>query len=314
MAAPLWALVLSENCGLRPDGMLGGVPRALWTPGGGAPSTLGEALSRMAALVPAPRTVTVIGPTQRAAASALRDTIDPGYVIRQPGDRGTAPGVLLGLAAMLEVRPDAIVAITPVTYGVHDRDQFQLSIRHAAAWVRNQDDIVVFGATPTSRQSVPGWTTPDRTRRINGPRVMRPVDSLVDRPGEEDVAELLTAHALWNSEVVVARARTLFDIYDLHLPYMVEMLQRVLGVAGRDRAARLDEEYRGLRPAEFSRDVLARADSLMVYAWPASIGYTPISSPERLEAWQRQIAREGREGGSAGTGWGGTSTRRAFGG
>lgn len=293
MAAPLWALVLADNHGRRPSGMIGGVARPMWSLEGG-PSVLEQALARVAGLVPGGRTVTVVGPTQRASAAALRDHGDPGYVLRQPGDRGTAPGVLLGLAAVLEVRPDAQVLLTPANYTLRDSDQFRLSVREAASVVRSgQSDVVVFGARPTGADEVSSWITPGATARAAGPRLLRDVDCLVDRPGPDDIAELLRRQALWNTGVVVARAQALFDLYATHLPYMVEMLGRVLQVRPALRGARLEEEYRVLRPADFSRDVLGRAGGLTVYTWPAAIGYSRVTNLERSAVSPRQRSESG---------------------
>lgn len=274
MASPLWALVLSENHGLRPSGLLGGVARPMWS-AAGEPSRLEQALDRVSALVPGARTVTVIGPTQRAAAASLRKAADPGFVVRQPGDRGTAPGVLLGLTAILDVRPDALVVMTPTDCTIRDRDQFTLSARDAAQWVASgRDDVVLFGVRPATASWVARWVVPGAVRQ-GGPRLLHAVDSLTENPESSEVAGLLRNRALWNTQVVVARAQGLLDLYERHLPHVTAMLGRVLRAAPSERAARLEEEYRVLRPADFARDVLARAEALAVYAWPDTIGYTP---------------------------------------
>lgn len=290
MAAPLWALVLSDNHGRRPSGMLAGVARPMWSADGG-PSLLEQALARVAGLVPGARTVTVIGPTQRATAAALRKSADPGFVLRQPGDRGTAPGVLLGLAAILDTRPDAHVVLTPANYGLRDIDQFRVSVREASACIRTGlADIIAFGARPTGSDTSASWITPGAPMRDGSPRLLRRADALVERPGAEDVAELLRHKAVWHTGVIVARAAAVHALFESSLPYMVEMLNRVLREKPARRAARLEEEYRILRPAEFTRDVLVHAADLAVYLWPATIGYALLSSPDRLEAWQRQSA------------------------
>jgi len=274
VASPLWALVLSENHGLRTSALLGGVARPMWL-AAGEPSRLEQALDRVSALVPGARTVTVIGPTQRAAAASLRRAADPGFVVRQPGDRGTAPGVLLGLAAILEIRPDALVVVTPTECTIRDRDQFTLSARDATHWVASgRDEVVLFGARPATASWVPRWVVPGPVRP-GGPRLLHQVEGLTENPESEEVAGLLRRQALWNTQVVVARAQGLFDLYERHLPHVTAMLGRVLQAAPRERAVRLEDEYRVLRPADFARDVLARAEALSVYAWPATIGYAP---------------------------------------
>jgi mannose-1-phosphate guanylyltransferase len=310
MASPLWALVLSENHGLRPDGMLGGVPRPLWSAGGR--SMLEEALARVDGLVPGSRTVTIVGPTQGAATAALREKADPGHIIRQPGDRGTAAGILLGLTTVLDVRPDAFVLVTPADFGLRDVDQFRVSVREAVDWIRHDhSEIVLFGVRPCNASVAYGWITPGPAGRANGPRVLRAVASFVDRAAPGDLPELVRADSLWNTNMLVARAGALVRLYEQHLPYLADMMVRARQFKPAQRAHFLEEEYRSLRPAEFSRELLTRAQSMAVYTWPASIGWARLTSPDRLEAWHRH---EEVPGSAQGGGWAAPARpRRAYG-
>lgn len=310
MASPLWAMVVSENHGLRPGGLIGGVPKPMWSAGGR--SMLECTLDRVSALVPGSRTVTVIGPTQSAAAAALRERVDPGHVVRQPGDRGTAPGVLLGLATVLDVRPDAVVLVTPADHAIRDVDQFRVSVRDAAAAVRGgHAGAVLFGVRPVRGAGASNWVTPARASTSAGARALRPVVSLVERPEPDDLRELVRADSLWNTNVLVGSAQALFDAYCEHLRYMVDMVGRVWALKGPARARRLEEEYRSLRPAEFSRDVLARLDSLAVYTWPASVGWSPIATPGGLETWHKHT--DAPRPAAADLSWSTPGVRRAFG-
>jgi mannose-1-phosphate guanylyltransferase len=311
MASPLWAIVVSENHGLRPGGLIGGVPKPMWSVDGR--SLLEDTLDRVSGLVPGARTVTVIGPTQSAAAAALRERVDPGHVVRQPGDRGTAPGVLLGLATVLDVRPDAVVLLTPADHGIRDVDQFRLSVRDAAGAVRDgHAAAILFGVRPVRGGGASNWVTPVRTSTsAGGARALRPVIGLVERPAPDDLRELVRADSLWNTNVLVGSAQALFDAYCEHLRYMVDMVGRVWAVKGPARARRVEEEYRALRPAEFSRDLLSRMDALAVYTWPASVGWSPIASPGGFEAWHKHA--DTPKPATAVLGWSPPGVRRAFG-
>ncbi|MCC7241485.1 MAG: NTP transferase domain-containing protein [Acidobacteria bacterium] len=291
-AAPLWAVVLAGGAGRRLAAVTGGVPKQFWCARSG-PTLLGQTLDRVAALTPSARTVTVVDEAHRRYLHVHRDLAGLGLIAYQPADRGTAAGVLLGLLTVVEHAPHACVLLTPSDHGVGDVRQFRLGVRDAVERIRSGESrIVLFGAEAWSADAGYGWIT-----RVEGtpgrPTLCRvaPVATFVEKPQSAEAERLLALGAVWNTMVLVARADALLGLYRQHLPDLHERLSGAFSAPVEERSQVVASEYAGMVRADFSRDVIAPASGLDVYTWPASMGWSDLGTPERLEEWcRREIA------------------------
>jgi mannose-1-phosphate guanylyltransferase len=287
MAAPLWTIVLAAGAGRRLATITGGVPKQFWSADGG-PSLLEQTVSRVSGLIPASRTVTIVDRRHRRFVDALAEAPRLGQVIYQPGDRGTAAGVLLGLTAVIDAAPDAIVLLTPSDHGVARPDTFSDGVRRAAARVESgENEIVLFGVPPSKAIGDYGWITPGVRAGKAGANLPRPVAKFVEKPAADEAARLMTSGAVWNTMVLVARAGALMDLYRQHLPTLAHVFVEALRCPRAHREAFLSAKYPYLQSADFSRDLLTHAHGLAVHVWPADIGWSDLGTPDRLEAWRK---------------------------
>jgi mannose-1-phosphate guanylyltransferase len=239
MAGPLWAIVLAAGAGRRLASVTGGVPKQFWSADGG-PSLVEQTVSRVAGLIPASRTVTVVDRTHREFVNALAELPRLGQVIYQPSDRGTAAGVLLGLAAVIDAAPDAIVLITPSDHGIARPEVFSDGVRQAVARVEaGQNEILLFGVPPSTALGDYGWITPGARSgaEAGSAHTPLPVTAFVEKPSTDEAARLMAAGALWNTMVLVARAGALLDLYGRHLPALTDVFLRALQFPGLHRQA-----------------------------------------------------------------------------
>jgi mannose-1-phosphate guanylyltransferase len=114
------------------------------------------------------------------------------------------------------------------------------------------------------------------------------VSSFVEKPDPETAQELFGGNAVWNTMVLAARAAVLFQLFERHVPALAAVFAEALTRPAVERQAFLRERYRDLAPVDFSRDVLGRAGGLLVHTWPASMGWSDLGTPERLEEWRGQ--------------------------
>lgn len=289
--AHTWALVLAAGAGRRLASVTGGTPKQFWSLDG-SPTLLDDTLDRMGALAPSTRTVVVVDRTHAAhvAASARLARLD--HVLYQPGDRGTAAGVLFGLSHVAAEDPDALVVMTPSDHGVADPAAFARGLRGALRDVAaHREPIVLFGVEPDRAEGDYGWIVPDapRTAAARSQRVR----AFVEKPAAAHARALLDAGGVWNTMVLVARVSALLDLYERHLPSVSAVFADARAYAGRERDARLGEAYRTLPAADFSHDLLEIAGGLRVRTWPRSVGWSDLGTPERLARWHAALDEPG---------------------
>jgi len=281
MQSYLWSVVLAAGSGRRLASVTGSTPKQFWRPSGHE-SLVEQTLTRLSPLCPADRTVTVVADSQR---EHVQDWVAAGTrarVVFQPDDRGTAAGVLFGLVPVLSADPEAVVLITPSDHGVGSDDAFRRGILEAVAHLQHTDSIVLFGVEPSAAQTDYGWITLAPSEVSAG---VRSVAGFVEKPPAPTARRLLSAGAVWNTMVIVARARTLFRLCRERLPDLTRVFADCLTLPPGSHEAFLAEQYRHLGAYDFSRDVLAPAQKLSAYMWPASMGWSDLGTPERLARW-----------------------------
>jgi mannose-1-phosphate guanylyltransferase len=284
MTTPLWAVVLAGGAGRRLSCVTGGVPKQFWRRTTGS-SLLEETLRRFSPLTTPSRTVVVIDAAHQSYLDGT-DVSKAGRVIVQPQDRGTAAGVLLALQPVVEAEPEAIVILTPADHGVVGEAGFRAALLTAARHIQSCGGTVLFGVQPTTAHDDYGWIMPGPCR--SGSR-FRPVASFVEKPSRERAAHLLGSGAIWNTMVLVARARTLQDLYTELLPDLARAFHSLSPLPPADRDAFLVRLYPGLPRVDFSRDLLARARDLSTCVLPASVDWSDLGTPDRLREWQGRV-------------------------
>jgi mannose-1-phosphate guanylyltransferase len=296
VARDVWTIVLAAGEGKRLAAVTGGIPKQFW-PAGGGRTLLEETLDRLQPFAPRSRTVVVVDSSHEPYVRALPRPHALGHVLYQPGDRGTAAGVLLALMPVLEFAPDAMVVLTPSDHGVCDIAAFQTGLHEAIARVRAGDVRgVLFGVDPAGRDDSYGWILPARGGRALRGTGLSAIAAFVEKPAPAVAARLLAAGAVWSTMVMVARASTLFGLYHRHLPHLTDVLARAWLLPPGPRERWLADQYPALAAADFSKDVLEAAEGLALFTWPASIGWSDLGTPDRLRQWRGAECGAGRMG------------------
>jgi mannose-1-phosphate guanylyltransferase len=275
--------VLAAGAGRRLSSLTGGTPKQFWRPAGST-SLVEDTLARLAPICPDERTVIVVAESHREYVNQWSPARRRGRVVFQPQDRGTAAGVLFGLVPVLAAEPGAVVLITPSDHGVGNPDAFRRGILDAVAHVQLHSGVVLFGVEPLAAQADYGWIMLDPLKRSTG---VRPVASFVEKPPVDTARQLLSSGAVWNTMVIVARAQELLDLCNEHLPELTAVFVRSLKAVPEARLSFLASCYPMLPAFDFSRDVLTPAGNLLAYTWSASMGWSDLGTPERLQDWLR---------------------------
>ena len=211
------------------------------------------------------------------AASQLRAY--PGLdIVEQPANLGTAPGILLPLSRIVARDRAARVVVLPSDQYVAGEAIFARAIRAADAVAAESRSVVLLGAVPDKAEDQYGWIVP-RRNPVTG---RWSVAAFREKPTTQVAAELRAAGALWSTFVMSAAAATLWSAVQTALPSLARRFRRYVAAVGTSEEQDvLDGIYRELVPADFSRDVLERAQDLGVVALPAC-GWSDWGTPGRV--------------------------------
>ena len=279
---PLFNLVLAAGSGKRLAGVTGGTPKQFWR-FDGRRTLLEYTLDRCAPLASPERTRIVVDAGHASFVARLPQLARRAAILRQPMDRGTAAGVLLGLIDVLCADEDGVVMLMPSDHGVQRTGGFLSGIRRASLYVHaGLTDVVLFGITPDSADGDYGWIMPGEPAATRG---FQTIASFIEKPPAPLAHALFSTGAVWNTMVLVARASALAALFCKELPDLWHVFEPARHMGERRRDEYFQQLYTGLPAYDFSRDVLARADGLALYTWPATLGWSDLGTPTRLARW-----------------------------
>ena len=250
----------------------------------GGRTMLEHTIERASGVIDARKMVTVIGSGHWRYLEQPRAQNVPGLIIEQPAQRDTGPGILLPLTYILSLDPKATVAVFPSDHFVTPRDAFQEQLREAMALTdRLPDRIVLMGATPDRPEPEYGWIETGAAVPAAGNRDVRAVTGFVEKPDVGLAARLYQTNALWNTFIMVFKAETLWSIAGRVLPSIMSRFQALrLGLEGVGELPDLDELYRTMDRANFSRDLLTVAAPRCLALPLSGVHWSDWGRPERI--------------------------------
>ena len=260
----------------------------------GTRSMLDHTLDRAACLCDPSRILTVVGRRHRDVLRARAPRATDGTFIEQPANLDTAPGVLLGLAYAMRRDPDATVVLLPSDHFVYPEWRFVAKVQVAIqAAERLRDRIILLGAAPTDVEDEYGWLVPAEDLGRQPAHRVFAVESFVEKPAPPEAARLYERGALWNTLVLVARARTLWELARERLPNLIPFFEVLRTAIGEPREQEvLDELYETMPRVNFSSELLERASDRIAMQSLDGVMWNDWGQPVRIVESLLAIGRQ----------------------
>jgi mannose-1-phosphate guanylyltransferase len=282
----LWAVVLAGGLGVRLRSLARRVcgddrPKQ-YVPLLGARTLLEETLDRVALAVPAARTVVV---TVKSHARYLEPARRPSlHMLVQPDDRGTAAGILLAAHWISWRDPEATVAVFPSDHFILEEAVLMAHVATMDAWVSEHPErIVLLGATPSGPEVEYGWIERGPVLGRVGGDTICAISRFWEKPSLEGASACLAAGCLWNTLIIVAKARALARAGQGLLPEMSEQLARIAPFAGtEDEAWALHQAYAFMHRANFSRAILESFPAALAVSELPPLTWSDLGTPRRV--------------------------------
>jgi mannose-1-phosphate guanylyltransferase len=201
-------------------------------------------------------------------------------LVVQPRSLDTGPGLLLPLVRILARGGSPRVVFLPSDHYIADGTPLVRALREAELSAL-RDRVALIGVTPTGPEVEYGWI-------VRGARIGRTdafaIARFVEKPSPTVADELWRRGGLWNTFISAGPAHAFWELARRHLPDHAAALERYAAAIGSlEESAALDDGYRAMAPANFSRDLLAHARGLAIVP-VAGTGWSDWGSPQRVFA------------------------------
>lgn len=263
----------------------------------GAKTLLGQTRSRIVSSIRRDRTLFVLTASHERFYAEELGRVAPARMIVQPENRGTLPAILCALLRIGQLDEDASVAFFPSDHHYADEKRLMTGIESAFAIAHSDPAaVILFGTSARHAEVAYGWIEPEVTSgdglRDAGnplPRVRR----FWEMPSEPEARNLQERGCLWNTFVMVGRARAFLAMLQAAAPGIYDAFTSVpLPVHSGMRAEALAPVYSRFAPADFSQQVLAaRPDKLTVLSL-GEVGWSDLGDPQRVVSTLSQHGTE----------------------
>src|SRR5579863_4260732 len=253
----------------------------------GAKTLLGQTRSRIGSSISRDRTLVILtGSHERFYAGELGDAAVDRMVV-QPENRGTLPAILCALLRVLQLDEDATVAFFPSDHHYADEKKLMAGIESAFAIAHTDPDAaILFGASARHAEVAYGWIEPDAAsgdglgdRGNPLPRVRR----FWEKPSEPEAQNLLKRGCLWNTFVMVGRARAFLAMIQTAAPGLYDVFASLPSqVHSGMTAEALAPVYSGIAAADFSKQVLAAQPDKLTVLSLGDVGWSDLGDPQRV--------------------------------
>ena len=218
----------------------------------------------------------------------------PGTVILQPAKRGTLAGIFLPLMYVRASDPEATVVIYPSDHFIYPEDRFLDVLQRAigtAEWLA--DRVVLLGATPSSSEPEYGWIRPGPSLDGTVGRSVRSIQAFMEKPSLTEAYSAWNAGALWNTMIMVAKARAIWRLGWRCVPELMPMFERIAAVIGSpQQKAVIDAVYQAMPARDFSSHVLQRAPDQLAVIEMNGVTWSDWGKAERIVETLRRIGKQ----------------------
>lgn len=226
----------------------------------GSRSMLEHTFQRAEKMIPSDRLFTVVSRDHLAHSEVRRQLAGrpKGTVVLQPENKETGPGLLLPLMHAYKQHPDAVVVIFPSDHYVVEEDLFMGHVELACRQVeRDPSRVVLLGVEPEGPESEYGYILPSERQHPEFSNPAHPVSHFIEKPHPSVAQELIGEGGVWNTMVMVFKAKTLIDLVRRAAPKLHQAFHRIWQAIGTAKeAAVIKEVYRKIKSINFSKELL----------------------------------------------------------
>ena len=242
----------------------------------GIRSLLQQTYHRAEQIIPPYRLFTIVDRRHLAYADAWRqiERRPRGTVVLQPENKGTGPGILLPLMHVYKHHPNATLVIFPSDHFIREEGLFIDHVDLACRLVAEDPArLILLGMQPNGPDPEYGYILPGGEIPHLVPSGVLQMTRFIEKPEPHAASELVRQGGLWNTLVMVAKAKRLLEMARNTAAELTRSFETRLEAIGTpDETKAVEAIYREIPAVDFSKGLLER----FPLQDPASVAVLPV--------------------------------------
>ena len=226
----------------------------------GKRSMLEHTFYRAQKMIPAERLFTVVSQSHLRHPEVARQlsTRPMACIVEQPDNKDTGPGLLLPLAHLYKRYPDSTVVVFPSDHFILEEDLFMVYVDQAFRVVEQDPaKVVLLGINPSEAEPEYGYIVPGKKLYGQSAPGTHEVSLFIEKPGQDVARDLVSCGGLWNTLVMVFKAKTFLNAVSRIAPLLYGSFERIWRAVGTPSLGDLVKEvYQQMYPVNLSKGLL----------------------------------------------------------
>jgi len=249
-------------------------------------SLLAQTRARLAHAIAPERTVyAVVKAHERFYKSELTD-VKPSRIVVQPANKGTTSAIIYALLRVICSDADATVGFFPSDHYYAQDERFVAAVKSAVHIVQEDAErLVVLGAEPQHAEVEYGWIERGTSLKNRFARPLFRVNRFWEKPSLRGAQAFLALGCLWNTFVMIGRAKTFLDALRSTVPDVLGAFDAAMREYNGDlEPAWAHNLYKSLDAGDFSQQVLSLCTDRLAVLHLAGVDWSDLGAPERVIA------------------------------
>ncbi|MCF7805063.1 MAG: mannose-1-phosphate guanylyltransferase [Candidatus Marinimicrobia bacterium] len=186
-------------------------------------------------------------------------------LLLEPFGKNTAPAIALSAVHILDMDPDAVMAVFPADHLIMKEDVFFTDLEEAEKAVRDKNCLVTFGIEPTRPATGYGYIQYDTKKTLVEDKVYK-VKTFAEKPNLNTARRFLrSGDFLWNSGMFVWKAKTILQQMKAFMPELYDSAETISESLGSEDYHRVVErEWKTLRSESIDYGIMEKAGNVYV--------------------------------------------------
>jgi mannose-1-phosphate guanylyltransferase len=226
----------------------------------GKRSMLEHTFCRAQKMIPAERLFTVVSERHLQYPEVARQLSSRPRtcIVEQPDNKDTGPGLLLPLAHLHKRYRDSTVVVFPSDHFILEEDLFMDYVDRAFRVVeQDPSKVVLLGMNPSGAEPEYGYIVPGKALHSPLAPDTHEVSRFIEKPEQDVARELVSCGGLWNTLVMVFKAKTFLKAMSRIAPPLYVFFERIWRAVGTPSFKDLVKEvYQQMYPVNLSKGLL----------------------------------------------------------
>jgi mannose-1-phosphate guanylyltransferase len=151
---------------------------------------------------------------------------------------------------------------------------------------------VLLAAKPEGLELEYGWIKPGRFMGWTGKAAVRAIDTFIEKPDENTAREAMSSGSLWNTMVVAAKGKELWNLGRKCVPEMMPLFERLKQtIDSTEELNVLDEIYQSMPRRNFFSNMLQRVPERLAVMEMKDVLWSDWGNEERIVSALEKIGK-----------------------